>query len=201
MVSKLDQLREKARAKAKAQIKPTKKAPQEPAQVMAYAYEQVLGEYSLRPALKFIKTWNPDHINSKYFRKAAEIADEIGADYEQFVWAQFYFMHKWFGRETKPYELRSTKGQLSACERHADYKKMLEAGEIDAKVYASTMPVSRTDLKKIAEHNEKRLKRIMGKWNVDEEEAIRKFHPIFDLQWLKKNTIYRRLKKAGNLAP
>jgi hypothetical protein len=166
---------------------------------MAYAYETVLGEYLLKPTLKFIKTWDPGHINSKYFRKAAEIADEIGAPYEQFVWAQFHFMHKWFGREAKPYELRSTKGKLSACERHAEYKKLLKNGEIEAKCYTSSFPLPEPDPKKLAKINQKRLNRIMTKWGVDEAGAIAKFHSLFDLKWLKKNSTYRRLRKDGLL--
>lgn len=202
MVSKLDELRKKARAKAKSKIK-TPPRIQSPAQQMAYAYEQVLGEYTHRPALKFIKNWDPEHINAKYFGQAAKIADQLEAPYLDFVWAQFYWFHRWFGREAKPYELRSGRrggagSSVTAQDRYTRWVKLTRGSSDVGRVYSSQIPAMVCS-KKLDTLNQKRLTRIMTKWEVDEEEAIARFHPLFDENWLKKNPTYRRLRKEGHL--
>lgn len=175
----------------------------DPALGMAYAYESVLGEYSHNPALRYLKGGKLDPANptTKCFGQAAIIADHLNADYEDYVWAQFYWMHTWFGRECADHELRGRKGQIPAAERYMTYMDLVAKGEISRKVYALPVVESRTPIVNLDRINEKRLDRLMRVWKLTEEEVYLRFAAdgVFDHPWLLKRPAYRSLKSQGRL--
>ena len=189
-----EQARQKAIDKAQGKKQTTNKA--DPARAMAYAYEEVLGRYSHRPTLNFIKSWDPDHRNSSYFRIAASHADQLGADYEEFVWAQFYFIHTWYGRATKPHELRSK----TSIERYGDFKKLVADGTTSGRVFSSVIPSKGLDKDQIDKINQGRLVKLMRVWELPAEEVFIKFEDIFDTKWLKRNALYKQLKREGRVS-
>jgi hypothetical protein len=197
----LDEMRALARQKAIDKAKGVSKATpkEDPARSMAYAYEEVLGLYIHKPALNFIKKWDPHHRNSNYFRLAAERADSVGADHTEFVWAQFYFMHTWYGREARPHELRSK----AAIERWENYTQLKADGTIsgEGKVYSSALPTKKMSWNTIDKINNGRLVKLMRVWNLSAEEVIINFADteVFDEKWLKKNPIYLQLKSEGRV--
>lgn len=170
-----------------------------PALGMAYAYEEAFGEYVHRPGLKFIKNGrlDPENVTSSFFAQAARLADSVKADYDEFVRAQFYWIHKWFGRPCRPHELRGKGGKFPAVNRWREYRKLGNMASVSSSV-TYTATVSEEELDKI---NKGRLEHLMELWGLDEDQCLIAFVPegIFDEQWLLGNSSYQRLRRINKL--
>lgn len=166
---------------------------------MAYAYEEAFGNYVHRPGLRFIKNGrlDPENVTSTYFEQAAKMADSIGADYDEYVKAQFYWIHRWFGRPCKPHELRGRGGKFPAIRRWREFKKLEDGPDVSSSV-THIASISKEELDKI---NKDRLEQLMKLWGMDVAECLITFVPegIFDEQWLSSNSCYQKLKRLGRI--
>ena len=83
---------------------------------VALAYEEQLGVYLGKPALKFLGN-NPraKNRNEDCWIRAAQHAESLLVSYETYVRAQFWSFDKWFSRHPKPYEIASHRTKVSRC--------------------------------------------------------------------------------------
>jgi hypothetical protein len=171
---------------------------------MAYAYEEALGHYLHRPALRYIKTTDPKKNRAfVYFQKAAVIADRLDMDYEDYIQAQFYWFDQWFRRHPKVYELASLRSKFPAIDRAIAYQRLIrDEDHPRRKVQSLSRRVIASDdqLDKI---NTERLNRLISSWQLTEEEVLLRFSAAdvgyFDVQWLRKHPVYQRLQKQHKL--
>lgn len=175
----------------------------DPALLMAYAFEEALADYHYRPTMKFIKNraLDPTKKSTQYFTQAAKLATAVCADFGDFVRAQFYWFHIWFGRDCRTHELRSKKGTFSAVERYRQYMRLREEGKAPPKVTATSIGLVETTDQEVDKINEIRLERLSELWELDAEHILLAFAPegIFDDSWLQKNEVFQRLRRAGRL--
>lgn len=196
-----DLARQKARERAGKKM-PAKKL--SPAVQMAQAYEMVLGEYLHHPTLSYFKgaDLDPKMRTTAQFTEAAKMADEVGADYEKWVRAQFYWIHEWYGRFCKVYELRGKKGRRPAKDRYKEWLSIVEKQEgVTGKVASIVQKAPKIETSKVDKINETRLRRLMQAYDQTEEEILLAFSDegIFDHDWLKTNSTYTRLLEAGKI--
>jgi hypothetical protein len=175
----------------------------DPALLMAYAFEEALADYHYRPTMKFIKnrTLDPSKKSTQYFTQAARLATAAGADFGDFVRAQFYWFHVWFGRDCRTHELRSKKGTFSAIERYRQWMKLRGEGKVPSKVTATSVSLATPSDQEVDKINLIRLDRLCELWDLDPRRAIIAFAPegIFDQDWLDRNPTYRQLRAEGRL--
>lgn len=155
---------------------------------MAYAYEEILGEY-LHKTICYIKRGklDPKNRTTPMFKQAALLANQNKADYTDWVRAQFYWIHKWFGRKCLPFELRGTSGRFPANERYRVWKQMVRKGEISPTTSSIVLeaPILYPEEKHKA--NMKRLQKLMKIHDCSEQQILDTFENegIFDLDWLR----------------
>lgn len=176
----------------------------DPVFAMAMAYETILGEYRLKPTLRWVNRYSkldPASRVYKTLKEAAEIADEIKVSYEDFCRAQFYWVHRRYRRPANPYELRGRTGDFPAKERYEEYKRRVDSGEIAAKVESSVIQKSFVTDQELDRINQDRLERLMAAWNLNAEECIERFGPsgLFDFRWLTRNPIFKQLRKENRV--
>jgi len=197
---RIDKAKELAQQKAKGR---KLKGKLDPALLMAYAFEEALANYHYRPTMKFIKnrSLDPAKKSTQFFSQAARLATAVCADFGDFVRAQFYWFHMWFGRDCRTHELRSKKGTFSAVERYRQYMRLLEEGKVPSKVTATSIGLVKTTDQEVDKINEIRLERLSELWELDTEHTLLAFAPegIFDDSWLQKNEVFQRLRTAGRL--
>lgn len=170
---------------------------------MAYAYEEELGSYLHRPALRFIKGKVDSTLKTyKHFQKAVELADQLSVDYPTYLQAQFYWFDKWFRRAPKPWELIGQRTKFPAPERVKEFLRLRSLEEAPQKVY-SISRTAKIDPKKLDKINEQRLTELSSSWGLSEEEVLLRFARTgvgyFDLEWLRKNPTYKSLKRQKKL--
>lgn len=160
---------------------------------MGYAYEAALANYRHRPAMQYFKLGEDGFRNRTitFLFKAAVLADAAEASYKEWVEAQFYWFHKWFKRPPKVQELSGQSGKFPAPKRYKDYLKLQRRGKVTSDVLPR-IPVEREELDKI---NQERLQQLCTAWGRSEEEIMSQFalSGIFDMAWLKRNPIFKRL--------
>jgi hypothetical protein len=164
---------------------------------MGYAYETVLGYYRHCPTLQYFKMGEDRGFRNStitFLFKAAVMADKSKAGYRQWVEAQFYWFHKWFKRPPKVHELSGQSGKFPAPRRYKDFVKLQQHGK--AQVPSSdVLPRERASKDSIDKINEERLQQLCSAWGRSEKEIIEQFalSGIFDMAWLKRNVIFKRL--------
>jgi hypothetical protein len=130
------------------------------------------------------------------------MADQIGVEYPIFIQAQFYFFDKWFNRPPKTFELCSTQSKFPAEIRVREYLKLQQVQKLPVMVQCVARTI-KVDLDKIDKINQSRLEELCRVWKLSEEEVLRRFaRPgvgYFDLQWLKHQPTYLRLRAQGAL--
>lgn len=171
---------------------------------MALAYETVLGEYRLKPTLRWVNRHSDLDPESRVYKallEAAKIADEIKAPYEDFCRAQFYWVHRTQKRAAKPFELRGRTSAFPAKERYDEYKRRVESGEIPAVVESKVIRTAVITDQELDRINKTRLERLMLEWGLDEAQCIERFAPvgIFDTRWLIHNSVFNELKRLGRI--
>ncbi len=167
---------------------------------MAYAYEEHLGHYRHKPTLKYIKgKITPEHKNFDTWKRAALIADQVGVSYAVYIEAQFYWFDQWFNRPPKPWELSGLKSKFPAPERVRAFLKLSNP----VKVQSVSQRSARIEPKHLDKINLARLAEVCRVWGLSEEEAMMRFaRPgagYFDIPWLRKHPVYKRLKKQKKL--
>jgi hypothetical protein len=172
---------------------------------MAQAYESVLGEYLHRPGLRYLGVsgakLDPKRQRANtMFESAARLADEEGANYEDWVRAQFYWIHQWFGRPAKLYELQGQKGQRPAKYRYNEWLSIVGRGAgVTGKVSSIVQETATVGESEVDKINKKRLERLMEAYDLSEEDALVAFAPegVFDPEWLSVHPPYLALREAG----
>jgi len=172
--------------------------------MMALAYEAVLGEYRLKPTLRWVNRHSELDPESRVYKallEASKIADEIKAPYEDFCRAQFFWIHRTQRRAAKPYELRGRTGAFPAKERYKEYRKRVDSGEISASVESRVIFNAKITDQELDRINKTRLERLMLDWGLDERQCIERFAPvgIFDTRWLIHNSVFNELKRLGRI--
>lgn len=170
---------------------------------MAYVYEEMLGIYLHKPTLKYIKgKVDPNHRSYGHFARAVDIAQDCGADFCDYVQAQFYWFDKWFNRAPKPWELAGVKTKFPAPNRYREYLKLRASQHVPTHV-KSVARRAKIDPKKLDKINESRLAELQRNWGISEEEAFIRFaRPgvgYFDVAWLRKHPTYQRLRREKKL--
>jgi len=170
---------------------------------MLYAYEDMLGTYWHKPALRIIKGRIEDHPRGyQALVEATWIADRLGVEYPIFIQAQFYWFDKWFNRAVRLRELCSVGSKFPAEMRVREYLKLQQVQKLPVRVQCISRTI-KVDLNQIDKINQARLEELCRVWKLSEEEVLRRFaRPgvgYFDLGWLKHQPIYLRLKAQGML--
>lgn len=197
-------LKEKMAKAKKVMAEETKPSPElDPETKLAleigFAYERILGEYQHQPALRFFTKIGEQGIKPTtmaHLKKAAQIAKEHSVDAETYVRSQFYWFHKWYRHAPKIREMISTKTKCCAVWRLTEYLKV--EGK---KVFSRAMPSEQVSREKLDKINQLRLEQMANSWDKSHEEIIQLFAAsgVFDLSWLKRNVVYKRLVESGKL--
>ena len=192
---------EKARAKAKAKGtgEDTTRKHLSDATVLAYAYEACLSRYHHR-MISYIKDGKLKRGSGGHFSSAAKLAQELNADPNEFIEAQFYFMHKWYGKAPSTQQLKTKGGKWSADKRYVKWKLLQESGEL-MDFTSPVMPSVNPELEDILEINQSRLEKLMRQWNLTERECLLTFVPqhMFDEVWLSRNNTYKDILMKGEM--
>jgi len=181
----------------------------EAAHEMAFAYEEKLREYKRESRhWKFFKSGRlrTDKATFQHFHQAAKIATKLDMVFGDFMEAQFSYLHKWYGREPKTWELRSTKGERSAVWRAEEWRKENSVPQpVNAKPGRKRpgikchKPPEKMENPELVKAGQKQLEELMDAWGSSEEEILLKFgkpeaaffHPVF----LRQNKTWRSLVK------
>lgn len=175
---------------------------------MARTYGAVLAEYRGEPTRHDYAPTPPNARMFPVWLRAADLADALGVDYETFVKAQFYWFDRWFhGRRPLPYQLSTSKGAYSAVQRITLYQDAVRRGKVspDRTVRGPDMQPVKASPERLWELSQRTLESLMKNWGKSEEEILRVFardicaSDFFDLDWLRHNQTYRRLKQQGDL--
>ena len=169
---------------------------------MAYAYEEMLGEYCHKP-ISYVRNGKLDlsKRSGQTFQSAANLADKYKADYVDWCRAQFYFIHQWYGRACKIYELRGEKGPYPAPKRYREWCQMVRKGAISPTVSSIILAAPSIDTDYQDRVNNKRLRRLMESYQKSEAEVFEAFshQDIFDRSWLNKHPIFLSLKQKNKI--
>ena len=165
---------------------------------MAQAYEIKLREYTKNPYLKYLKgLFTEDRRSYQSFLRAAKLAEELGMEPKQFIEAQFYHFHEWFGREPSPHNLSGGKGEKNARWRALAYRDEVGLNHKDRlERVVSIGSVEKTTRKQRADHSAVLLQDLLSTGMTEEEIFLEYAQPgmnNFSQGWLNKQPTYRRL--------
>jgi hypothetical protein len=166
---------------------------------MAYAYEDALGIYSHKKALKFLKDpLNPDckHL----WLSAIKIAEELEVDYEVYIKAQFWCFEKWFKKAPKLIQLTGKSGKFSAFERVKIYLACVGNGKasFDQDTISKVMLSPKVPDSFKADCSGRYMKQMMNNFKLSEDQIYMQYrdslHLFFDPTWLLTRPLYNKLK-------
>lgn len=165
-------------------------------------YEEVLGDYLHKPALRYFSKLGEKGIPASVIgqlKRVVRQADELGMDMDTYVRAQFYWFHTWFKRAPKISEMMTDKGKFPATKRAKEYLKVSE--DKKRMIFSRVLPSWETSSKKLDQINYERLKQLTESWGKTEREIMATFAQtgVFDQKWLNKHPLYLELKRAGKL--
>ena len=186
---------------------------------LAVAYERALATYTNQPGLRYLKgRVAPGEPNWGNWLRAAQVADDMGVDYDTFVRAQFWAFDRWYSRAPKPQELGSTRSEQNAGERVRQFFEAAERGEVDVErriVGLQRSVIDTTTARGRRKANisvprdqrfayaQRQLHTLMRNYDCSEEQILRTFctkpGAYFDREWLQENPTYRRLLAAGEV--
>lgn len=165
-----------------------------------YRYYGISAERNLKNS-GFVKPdhFKPEHKMYKLYVKAAQLAEAAGAEYVEFIKAQFYWLEIKKSRAPKLWEIASQ----YATERWESYRKCVASGRTSV----ATNVVTRVVQAPVADrHRFERcdgiLKALMRNYEVTEADVIRVFalrndDISFDQDWLEARPVYQQLKAEG----
>lgn len=177
----------------------------EKAYKMALTYEDILGIYLKKPALKYIKSKVDFEKNIAVWKRVVSVCEQVTYDYETYVKSQFWVYEKLYCKAPKPYELALVNSKYPSIDKYNNYMKAL----VNNQVGAATNIVTRVRKNPIVPKEEKfaqcnySLKQLMKNYNTSEEEVLKAFAKgsqaalYFDLDWLNQNPTYIKLKSEG----
>lgn len=189
---------------------------------IASAYEELLGIYIFKPALRYVKgKVSPGSPCFGNWLAAANLADECEIDYFTYVKAQFFAYHTWYSRAPKPQELATYRSNCNAKNRVKLYLNAIDSGLISAetnivgkqsKIIDTTTKQGRKAARsEIPEsvrfrNSENQLRQLMKNYDVSAEKILKVFAKnqeisqlFFDSDWLHQNETYRQLLSAGEI--
>lgn len=158
---------------------------------MGYAYEEMLGRYSHKPAMHYFN--KKDVTKGQYSRtniillKAANIADRNSVTYPVYIRSQFYWFDLWFHRAPKIYEISGQSGKFPAEKRLIEFLKLEQENKVNKSITSVVMPRSPVSEEVLDKINRQRLNQLCKVYHLTEEEALKQFAPVglFDPAWLK----------------
>jgi hypothetical protein len=199
--AKLQAARDKARAPVKA---PPISEEEQSVLGMCFAYEDTLKKYNHAITVGYTRFYTGVKDKPRLrsiMLNSANIAKKNNVSFEEFVKAQFYWIHKWFNRAAKIYELNGVSGKFPAEWRLQEYIKLNSEGKLNNQSTSSPVVFRESDIdpKLIDKINKERLTQLRELYNLSEEECFFQFVPagMFDLGWLKRQAIYKTLKTKG----
>ena len=183
---------------------------------MAFAYEEVLGDYLHKPSLTYFTNLRKGGSLS-YLSRAAVMAEEFGITYQEFIQAHFYWTTRWFNRqphlrelcsEGKEFTITKSNGKKEtktpkypARWRVAEYLKLKEGGLLEEWKKSVVIPSKKIDLEIVDRINRNRVEQLMKTWDMSEEDVFAQFalSGFFDTPWMKRQEVYKKLMKEGRL--
>jgi hypothetical protein len=142
------------------------------------------------------------------FRRACQLAKELGVDFETYVRAQFWAFDKWYGTAPQIRQMFSESGENSAVGRVKQYLKTVRQGEHnpDKTIVSRAQPAPRMPVEVVLHKNETVFKEFQKNWKMTAEEVFINFaktpqeaNTYFDKRWLDQNPIYQQLRIDGRI--
>lgn len=160
---------------------------------IATIYEKLLSIYSNKEVC-YLKDSPLRGRKSLDWKKAVEMADELGIDYTFFVKANFYWFHEWFRTAPKPFQLATVK----SLDRVKRYKNLVERGYVnfDADIRGVVHPednklrpafgYKREITTAVIAQNERLMKQLMAAHPLlNEHNVLQIFKNTFNQSWLE----------------
>jgi hypothetical protein len=169
----------------------------------AWAYHQKLRAY-LRQPFHFGAFGRqgpaPDDPSFVHYVLAADLADRLGAPYEDYIEAHFWAEHRWRGRHPQARFLHQEKGWTSA-ERVGDWQRAQRQGALTTIAAGKREPARRAGR---TGTQDLYLAQLCARWGLPPEDVFRALGGpdagVFDRRWLRTQPIWQRLDREGHFA-
>lgn len=167
-------------------------------QQMAQAYERALGLYAGKPGLKYLKGMVlPNQTAYHIWARTVLIAEELGASYDRYLRAIFYFSDKWFHKAPRPQDCCNIHSKISAPMRFLLYVDTVEGTGIDPGQLVRPLPMEKIEPEVIKSHNDKTMSAFCKNFDMSPVQVFTKLKDnldlFFDNTWLENNEIYQKL--------